>query len=279
MVGLKRMTSQTLFSIVSLPRFPSRGGVMNVNGNACFLCRTLCLFDLDLLFFCLQYPRLSPPAAASKLQHNRPSSLIVGGEPQSERQQRSAEGRPPSQFLPPPSPISSPLAPSAYVTNAVLSNSGYGHYSGVTGFVSSNLPVVSSDPRLSVRRPLEFHGVTSSTSYSSLSSGSHLSLATATTNSSVPSPTPTPRRTSLAPTHSSPQLKHNQEFSAVLLLEEPLDVRFDDPPYFDANRPARHMMESWDGRDETAERSAWDEVIRDNTTALKQASVVCLSSV
>ena len=54
----------------------------------------------------------------------------------------------------------------------------------------------------------------------------------------------------------------------------PLRAHLDGPPYFDANQPARHVIEAWDGRDETAEHSEWNDIVGDNTTALKQASLV-----
>ena len=52
------------------------------------------------------------------------------------------------------------------------------------------------------------------------------------------------------------------EFCVRLLQPAPIVPRFLDAPpyYFDAHAPARRMIESWDGSDETAESSRWIEV-------------------
>jgi hypothetical protein len=65
----------------------------------------------------------------------------------------------------------------------------------------------------------------------------------------------------------------------VVLLRPPLTDRVTALAYFDPNEPFRRIIESWDGSDddENAEQSTWIEVARDNSSALKQASVVSQS--
>jgi hypothetical protein len=44
--------------------------------------------------------------------------------------------------------------------------------------------------------------------------------------------------------------------------------------YFHSNDRYRRTIEHWDGADATAEQSTWIEIVRDNSNALKQASIV-----
>lgn len=67
------------------------------------------------------------------------------------------------------------------------------------------------------------------------------------------------------------------EYRAVLLRPPLTDRIVTAIVYFDPNESYRRIIESWEenGSDETAaERSTWIEVARDNSSALKQASVV-----